>query len=29
LVEAHLGQLKTDPGADALQFDGARLSVPE
>ena len=29
LTEVNLGPMKTDPGADAVQFDGARLEVPE
>jgi len=29
LTEANLGPMKADPGADAVQFDGARLEVPE
>lgn len=29
LTEEHLGRLRADPGADAVQFDGARLTVPE
>jgi hydroxybutyrate-dimer hydrolase len=29
LTEAHLGRLAADPGADAVLFDGVRLTVPE
>jgi hydroxybutyrate-dimer hydrolase len=29
LTEANLGAMKADPGTDAVQFDGARLEVPE
>lgn len=29
LTEEHLGRLRADPGADAVKFDGARLTVPE
>jgi hydroxybutyrate-dimer hydrolase len=29
LTEANLGPMKADPGTDAVQFDGARLEVPE
>ncbi len=29
LTEAHLGRLPADPGADAVLFDGVRLTVPE
>ena len=29
LTESHLGRLAADPGADAVLFDGVRLTVPE